>query len=334
MTGGDELRHPSRNFTEVFVEQLVQAVVAIPSQVAGGVTIDGLTLILQSRLPGGRRSVQQLLSCLSAMNLISENDGFVGRSAAGDRLRRELRANGSTALAVAVISSGLMADQIRSLRAVLRIDGDGYVCARGAAVVGAPQLVGLLGRLPDVSVSGQISIGREAGLLLDSIWNELPPSSRVDWQDVEKRRKALGDRAEVYSLQLESTAFPGARAGVTWVSRDDDSLGYDIEVAGPPRRCIEVKGSSRRDVSFILSTNELAVARRLGTAYEIQYWGQINVMHEPMREYERLISLGYPICIRDPAAALDSEPWFMEPSQYRIRYNGSPDVLLAPRIAP
>lgn len=318
MSNGVDLELDSSAFTEVFVEQLIKVIGVIPSHRSGGLVADGLDAVLQSRIEGGRHSARTAMACLAAMRLITEIDGVVGRSTSGDRVRREIRRIGSSAFVLVVIRSGLMADQIRAIRGVLRHDGEGYACGRSAAQTVAPQLFGLLSRMPDVVVRGRVEIGRESGLELDSVWNELPPTSRINWQDMEKRRKAIGDRAELYSLQLERSAHVGAWERITWVSRDDDSLGYDIEVPGNPIRRVEVKGSSGRDVQFFLSANEYRVAQRHGSSYEIHFWGEIDVRRDPVEEFERLRSVGYPIRVSNPTSALACEPWLIEPSQYRV----------------
>jgi hypothetical protein len=318
MTDSIEVELASSHFTEVFVEQLIAAIVCIPSHQAGGTASEGLYTLLQSRIGVARRSARAVVSCLATMRLITNVEGVIGRSRLGDKIRREVRAQGSHRLAILIIRSGLMADQIRSLRQVLRRKGDGYVCGRSAAQAAAPQLAGLLGRVPDVEVGGQIAIGRDAGLELDSVWNELHPTSRVDWQDREKRRKAIGDRAELYSLQLERSSHVGALEQINWVSRDDDSFGYDIEVVGSPTRCIEVKGSSGRDVQFLISANEYRVAEQRKGCYEIHFWGEIDLRRDPLDEYDRLRASGYPVCVIDPTVALLAEPWVIEPAQYRV----------------
>jgi hypothetical protein len=166
-------------------------------------------------------------------------------------------------------------------------------------------------------VHGEVAIGPAASLELDSVWNELPPSSRVDWPELDKRRKAIGDRAELYSLQLAREAQPGALQYIQWVSRDDDTLGYDIEITGNPIRHIEVKGTSGPNVQFLLSANELEVARRHRSNYEIQFWGEVNLARDPVEEYRQLIDRGYPLRIVDPASVLEQYPWELVPTQYR-----------------
>lgn len=314
----------SHHFTEVVVEHLISCMATIPSHYAGGAGVESVFTLLQSRVGVAREPTQLLLACLSQLSLVTEVGGLLGRSPRGDRLRRDLRDHGSHPVATVILRSGFMADQIRALRSVLRRDADGYSCGRGTAQAAAPQLVGLLTRLPDVTAGGQLVIGPETALELDSVWNESTPASRINWQDVEKRRKAVGDRAEQYSVQFERSAHVGAIDHITWVSRDDDSLGYDIEVAAVTTRRlrrIEVKGSAGRDIQFFLSANEHRVAQRHGPDYEIHFWGGIDLRKDPRDDYERLRAAGYPVCIADPAETLSAAPWTIEPAQYRVTYS-------------
>lgn len=308
----------STHMTEQFVERLASAIDYIPSHFAGGIVDDALGSIMRSQLSVDRLASAAVVRCLESMQLVSEQNGVIGRSRIGDRLRREVRARGSAPLAVHIIRSGLMADQVRALRASLDTTAGGYSCGRAVAQRVAPQLIGLLARMDDVQVRGQITIGSASCAELDSVWNEVPPTSRLWWADQEAQRKAIGDRAELYSMQFERSAALGAWRQINWVSRDDDSLGYDIEVSGTTTRRIEVKGSTRPDVGFFLSVNEYRAAGRYGESYEIQYWGHINQLKDPPADYQRLLAAGYPVRIQNPVAALGSSPWTMQPSQYRV----------------
>jgi hypothetical protein len=172
--------------------------------------------------------------------------------------------------------------------------------------------------MPDVLVTGRVVFGPSTCAELDSVWNELPPSSRIAWADDNKRRKAIGDLAELFSLQIERSAGVGLVSNVRWVSRDDDSLGYDIEVRNGTTRRIEVKGSSGRNIQFFLSANEYRVALQHASAYEIHFWGEIQLSTELHEEYERLRAVGYPIRVTDPAVTLAAPPWSISPSQYSV----------------
>lgn len=228
-----------------------------------------------------------------------------------------------------MIRSGFMGDQVRALRETLELSEDGYGCTRHRARDAAPQLLGLLARLPDVVIASHISIGPETSRELDSLWNEVLPSSRINWADLERRRKAVGDRAESYSMEFERARRVGAVGDVAWVSRDDDGLGYDIEVAGTPTRRIEVKGSAGPDVIFYLTAREHEVAARFGAAYEVQFWGTVDLKSDPRVDYERLRAAGYPIRIAAPLTALQGEPWSMIPDRYKVSSSvrvGAPEL--------
>ena len=230
-----------------------------------------------------------------------------------------MRSGASHELVLAIMRSGLMSDQIRSLQTVLVLDGDEYRCSRSSAVAVAPQLIGILARMPGVTVGGSIRLGQMASLEIDSAWNEMLILPGLKLRNTEAERKEVGDRAELYTVHLERTAFVGATAKVLWVSRDDDALGYDVEVSGPPKRRIEVKGSRGSEVRFTLSANEYDKSKRHGAEYEIHFWGTIALNSVPAVEYERLRAAGYPIVISNPSQQLQSTPWHIEPSEYRVR---------------
>ncbi|MGV1005695.1 MAG: DUF3883 domain-containing protein [Candidatus Nanopelagicales bacterium] len=182
--------------------------------------------------------------------------------------------------------------------------------------------------MPDVALTGQLVIGEATALELDSVWNEVPPEMRTNWSDIDNKRRAVGERAEHYSMQLERSRGVGAIDRIVWVSRDDDDLGYDIEVKNVDSRerprLVEVKGTSGRTVQFLLSSNEYDVAATAGESYEVQFWGRIDLARAPMEEYELLRTAGYPITIVNPARELGQEPWLIEPSQYRVTRPGVP----------
>lgn len=324
----------SRHFTEVFVNHLAVALMIVPSHHAGGISDRAAAQVLTTRIGVSPRACASVLAGLEALGLVSVLSQAYGRSPRGDQVRKKIRASTDTeVMAIEIMRSGFMADQIRQLRQVLTSSDAGYECGRAAAQATAPQLLGVLARLSDVDVSGLVRIGPLAARELDSVWNEVPPADRGHWQDIEQQRRAIGDRAELYSVQLERSRAVGFIHRVRWVSRDTDSLGYDIEVEAletdkgsqlGARRHIEVKGSSGRSLQFFLSANELRAARRIGPQYEIHYWGEMVIGRHPQVEYEELRKSGYPVVIQDPATTLLSHPWVMEPSQYQVRRAASP----------
>jgi len=150
---------------------------------------------------------------------------------------------------------------------------------------------------------------------LNTVWALLAPEPSLPTWAAE--RKAVGDRAEMYTVQLEraNAADPGV---VTWVSQDSDSLGWDVEVRTRPPRFIEVKGRRDEQVRFFLSDNEWRKAQRLGSGYEIQFWGGIDLTRSPAVEYAALRAAGWPLIVADPAFTLAESPWSMLPATYRV----------------
>jgi len=323
-----EERFPAWAFTESFVQQLLALISIVPSQESGGIPIERSFAFFQPFVPGSRRSIGQTIECLEVLGLVSVTDGNIARTRYGNTIRRGLRSSQtSEPLVRAIIHSGLMADQIRALRTVLMPSTNLYTCSRYQARVLAPQLLGLLARLPDVVITGEVRIGSATSRDIDSLWSELLPSSRIGWTDGDRRRKAIGDRAESYSIEYERSVQIGAQKYIIWVSRDDDSLGYDIDVVRPSTRHIEVKGSTGRDVIFFLTAREWDVANRDRHNYEIQFWGTINLANDPRADYERLRIAGYPIHIYDPFVELRNDPWTMAPDRYRVSIQPGTDSL-------
>lgn len=139
---------------------------------------------------------------------------------------------------------------------------------------------------------------------------------RPEWVE---NRERVGHRAEAYSLRLERDQHgPGA---ILHVSRDEgDQFGHDLEdISTDPSRLIECKGSRTGALGFVMSANELAVAREHPDRYEIQYWGRINLARSPIEEYTALRGAGYPTVIRDPAGAIARGELDAQPEAWSVR---------------
>jgi hypothetical protein len=182
-----------------------------------------------------------------------------------------------------------------------------------------PQLVAILRLREEVVVGGSILLSRAMYEEVGAVWvfmeaaEHLPPWLR--------ERQQVGHLAELFSWNHERlhAADPSK---VRWVSKDDDSLGYDIEDLNPvPQRRIEVKGSRGPRVQFTMSPNEMTKARRHGNCYEIHFWGQLNLAADPQSHYKESVASGYPIVIVDPVAEFDLGDWSMEPDGWRISKN-------------
>jgi Domain of unknown function (DUF3883) len=133
-----------------------------------------------------------------------------------------------------------------------------------------------------------------------------------------QERQAIGHLAELFSWNRERL-YAGDPSKVSWVSQDDDRLGYDIENRNAsPTRCIEVKGSRGNRVQFFMSTNEMDKAELLADHYEIHFWGLLSLTADPQEQYESLSARGYPIVIVNPALEFARGGWSVEPDGWRV----------------
>jgi hypothetical protein len=305
--------------TETTVGRLRTLLPAVPSKQAGGVPAEGFDQVVHPLLGGSLADIALALEILLALRMVDESAGRYARTTEGDRLVKGVRAGAPHELELALLRSGLLATQVRDLLPVLMVSDVGYHCSASSARGVAPQLVGVLAALPGVRLHGRLQLDLAVSAELDSpLCQQLVPPMAQPGSAEE--RQQVGDRAELYSLSLEHSAYLGASRDVLWVSRDDYGAGYDIEAGSPDaRRYIEVKGSRGREVTFILSTGEWDSAHRYGAAYEIHFWGDIRLNSDPADEYVRLRDAGYPQRIVEPRSVLRSDAWEMTPVGYRVR---------------
>lgn len=147
------------------------------------------------------------------------------------------------------------------------------------------------------------------------------PSDRPGWVE---EQEEVGRRAEAYTLRREQLAV-GANS-VLHTSREvGDSAGYDIEVLIPSRRYVEVKGSRSSGIVFTLSRNQLGAAERERSAYEIQFWGDIDLTRSPRDEYPELVAQGWPQVVRDPSQELFAGAWTRECKAWEFRPSDGTD---------
>ncbi len=244
------------------------------------------------------------------------------RTSTGDRVAKAIRRGDLPALGTPLIRTGAFHDQSRYLIENGSRDGDGnLICELRVARVGAAQLLGILGWWPTFQSRPQVFIPKALADELGAVWALLPPPVEVPAWAAE--RKAVGDRAEMYTVQAERTSAPSA-SSIRWVARDADDLGWDVEDhSGAQVRRIEVKGRRDGQVVFYLSENELKKAREFGNAYEIHFWGTIDLSRDPAVEYAALRESGYPLILENPASAIEAGDWIAEPVRWRVR-QGSP----------
>jgi hypothetical protein len=143
------------------------------------------------------------------------------------------------------------------------------------------------------------------------------PTTRARWIE---EREEVGRRAEGYTLRL-AYVMNGARHVLHASREGGDGLGYDIEVTFPSRRFIEAKGSRSEKIVFVMSRNELATAEKAGPAYEIHFWGGIDLTKSPVDEFPNLVRQGWPTVIKDPSRRLRDEKWMQTCAAWEFRWH-------------
>jgi hypothetical protein len=255
---------------------------------------------------------------LTLLGLINEQeDARVSRTKAGDSIVRAARIGDLRPFGLVLVRAGCFHDQARVLVEAGAVDDAGNLrCPARVARTAAPQLLGVLQWWKEVQLRPLVTVPTELLAELNTVWALLPPPERLPAWLAE--RKAVGDRAEMYTVQLERGRLKN-QSLVIWVARDSDTLGWDVEDHSvTPRRHIEVKGRRDDDTQFYLSDNEWLKARELGPQYEIQFWGNIDLNRSPANEYAVLRAMGFPIVISNPAVALTGPEWEMSPVSWRV----------------
>lgn len=279
-----------------------------------GIDLSQLVRTLRPRIDSPPAEIPQLVQILARLGFLHvdserfhlSNRGRRALTLSEDRARKEL--------AELLIQSGLLHEQVRQVIQASTIDHEGMALSRVAQLRrSAPQLLGLLRAWPNVVGPSYVRIPPDLFELIDAPWSLVPSPD-----EQEGTREAVGHRAEAYSfylLRLESN-FP---TSVVWVSRDDQSLGYDIEdgSTGCVHR-IEVKGSRHRDVRFLLTANEYDVAHQDPNSYEVHFWGEINLSRSPAVEFKTLRERGFPLRFDDLAAHLADSRLHAKPIRYLV----------------
>lgn len=308
----------------------------LPSTWLIGIRVRRLVFVLDAvpggRMPASRRQVSrigwltgggpydeiaELLSLLARLGLVVLEEHTVRRTSAGNRVMRAARQGDLCALGEVLIRSGTFHDQARLLIGAATRDADGNLrCGAEQARKCAPQLLGVLSSWPGIRLRPSVFIPAALAKELNAIWALLPPEPEVPpW---EAERKAVGNRAETYSHQLELERI-GDASKLLWVARDDDGLGWDIEDRSlSPFRCIEVKGRRDANLVFYLSETEWSKAREVGPRYEVHFWGRIDLCRDAAEEYGLLRAAGYPTIVHDLAAQVQAGIWTMTPVKWRV----------------
>jgi len=313
------MEHRSEWLTGVRIRRM-QAILLLLPNLAANRAKHELIQALWKKCGGTPEETATILDLMDRIKLLRTDDSGSRRTQAGDKLARSLRASNDTPLGLYLIRSGFFHDQARLLLELGKVDASGALtCSIRNAQTAAPQLVHLLSAWDGVATYPEFRASPAVLQEINSVWALMPPPINIPKWLAE--RKQVGDRAEMYSLQMERSLSNPSQ--IIWVSRDTDALGYDIEDRrGAQLRCIEVKGRRDRDVIFFLSENEWTKAESLKEQYEIHFWGGIDLSSDPAIEYAGLRAAGYPIVFRDPVQSLSSR-LKATPVKWRLELNSS-----------
>ena len=129
---------------------------------------------------------------------------------------------------------------------------------------------------------------------------------KIPLEQLEKNlehQKKIGDIAEKFVLnfeknRLKNLGFEEESNKIRQISIDFSNAGYDIESFngktrdGVPDRFIEVKGTTKKELDFHWSINEINVAKNLGSHYWIYHVSEIDIQNK--------ISVNEPKMINNP----------------------------------
>lgn len=302
--------------TAVRLERLCIMVTVIPSSQLGLPAADVLQEVYDAA-GGAMEEIGELFALLKMVGLCAQVDGVLRRTREGDRVAKAMRAEDRTLLARALIRAGILHDQARHLVESGRTDARGDLrCELRVARAGAPQLLGLLQWWPEVEERPSLLIPKMLLDELNSVWALLPPQPETPTWVME--RKAIGNRAEMYTVQIErlGAADPST---IAWVARDSDTLGWDVEDRTEvPLRRIEVKGSRDKEPVFFLSDNEWKKAAEHAAGYEIHFWGGIDLSRQPAEEFQMLRTLGFPVVVTGIIDQVARGVWCADAIRWRV----------------
>ena len=269
---------------------------------------------LKQSIDGPRHEIQELVDVLAQLKLLHIGAGRFQLSQRGRRLATMSSERVARELGQLLIERGFLHDQVRHLIEMSTVDSEGFHTSEVRVLRhSAPQLLGLLRGWPGIVGPSLVRVPTELFAAVDAPWSLVPVRQPTD-----ETAKAVGTRAEAYSVRFLRLTSEKPTA-VTWVARDDESLGYDIEdrSTGTVRR-IEVKGSQGRDVRFFLTANEYAVACDDPSSYEVHFWGEIDLNRDPNSEFDMLTSRGFPLRFENLQAHLVDRRLVAEPTTYRV----------------
>ena len=314
-------------FTGTRLNRLVQALREIPGQ-KPGIPGDVAARAVWRSCGGPFDEIPIVLEVIRALDLFAAGEESLTRSRLGNQIVKAAVKGDLTQLGLLLIRAGWFHDQARVLVEQGSVDLNGALtCGFKQASSGAPQLVGVLSWWVEVEIRPVLRVPASLVAELNTIWALLPPATVLPTSLAE--RKAVGDRAEMYTVQFERSRT-SSPSSIHWVSRDSDLLGWDVEDRTQSGlRCIEVKGRRDGTPTFFFSENEYRKAEELGEAYEVHFWGGIDLGRTPAVEYAVLRAAGYPLRLAHFSALVRQGAWVMTPVRWKVTAAPSQEATLS-----
>lgn len=317
-------------FTGVRVERLSLALRSIRANTSGA-PLAYTKRVLRRKCGGPSDEIVKIVNLLEKLNLVRIDKDSIRRVSAGSAIATALNRGDYIPLGFALMRAGCFHDQARALIESGTVEADGrFKCRLKLARTIAPQLVGLLTWWPEVQQHPFLFLSQEMVNELSSVWALRSPAEELPSWVTQRRR--VGIRAESYSVQMERSKVSNPTL-IAWVSKDSDTLGWDIENrSNNPYRLIEVKGSRNDAIVFYLTENEWKKANELKPQYVVHFWGEIDLNRDEPIEYSSLRAAGYPIVIENIAEKIAQGSWKATPSQWKVQPMENQETTTEPSI--
>ena len=277
---------------------------------------------LKKTIDGPRHEIPMLIDILLQIGLVDLKSNNLQLSRFGVRFANQPLVQSRIVIAKLLLQRGYFHDQLRKFMETSTVEEKYVQCRVAFLKQSAPQLLGVLKAWPGFIGPSLVRIPSEVYTEITAPWSLIPLA-----ETNEESRKAVGWRAEAYSYHF-LRSLSSRPTTIAWVSKDDQSLGYDIEDrSSDVMQRVEVKGSRGNEVRFLLSANEHKVAHQNPDTYAIHFWAKINLDQNPNEEFHTLVHQGYPLVFHNLATHLADNALVAVPSQYKVTEgSGAVDV--------
>jgi hypothetical protein len=203
--------------TGVRLDRLSALLVHIPSKQVNGMPREGAERLLFARVGGSLDEISGCLEFLHGLVLTQHLGDRLARTRDGDLISKKIRTGDFQELAIFLLRSGALADQIRAALALGTIEDGSMRLPLAQMKRAAPQLLAVLSRTRGVRIDSPIILPGALVSELESAWNQTSHQGPVALRSTDVNLQ-VGERAELYSLQLECSAYIGASTAVDWVT--------------------------------------------------------------------------------------------------------------------